>query len=132
LTVAVILGLFATLSLTPALANSGTGHQNPDLTVKGTVSPNTVHRGQKETATGSITNNTSGSLTVTAAVKVTDSSGTVLYSKSESLTIAAGQTVTKSYSNTIPFYVPNGTYYATLSATDAKGTSHVKVHFTVN
>jgi hypothetical protein len=121
LTAVVILGLCVSLSISPALATSGTGTQNPDFTVKGSVSPNFVHRGQTETATTSITNNTSGSLTVTAKLKVTDSAGNVLYSNSEMLSIAAGQTVTKSYSNTIPVYVPNGTYYATLSATDRKG-----------
>jgi hypothetical protein len=131
-TAVVILGLFASLSFTPALATSGTGNQNPDITLVGSVMPNFVHRGQTETATASATNNTSGTLTVTAKLKVTDSTGAVLYSKSENFTIGAGQTITKSYSNTIPFYVPNGTYYAYLSVSDSKGASHIKVHFTVN
>jgi hypothetical protein len=132
LTVVAFLSLFAGLSVLPVLAHTSTGHQNPDLTVTITVTPNTVALGGTETATGKVKNNTSGTLTVTDKVVVKDPSGTVVYSNSETDTIAAGATFTKTVKQTIPFFAATGTYTVILSSTDANGTSKATVHFTVS
>jgi hypothetical protein len=131
LTVVAVLGLIAGLSVVPVLGNTGTGSQNPDVTVTITVSPNTVHYGQTETATGTAKNNTSNTITFTDKVVVKDPSGSVVFSKSEMDTIAGGATFTKTIKQTIPLFSPTGNYTVIVSSKDTKGTSTARTHFNV-
>jgi hypothetical protein len=115
----------------PALATTGTGSQNPDLTVTvsltnsgggsdGNVDTATVN--ESITASGALTNNTSRSQSVKVTLTLTGPNG-FQASYSVSVFVGAHKTVSVSYDVQVQEYYPTGTYQLTAAASNRHGTS---------
>jgi hypothetical protein len=127
-----VLGLLAAF-VPSAFATCGTGSQNPDLTGVFCISPNIIHVGGTFTLHGSMTNNTTSSLVVTAKVVLKAPDGTTATLISQIFTLSPGQSVP--YNNNYGFTpnAPLGKYVITGSLKDFKGrgTSHASAHATL-
>ena len=115
----------------PALATSGTGSQNPDLTVTvsltnsgggadGNVDTATV--GEIITVSGALTNNTSQNQVVTVTLTLTGPDG-FKFSYTVRVFVAAHQTVRVSFDLPVKATFPIGTYNLTAAASNRNGTS---------
>jgi hypothetical protein len=114
-----------------ALATSGTGTQNRDLTVAVSVSnvggghdanPDTATAGETVTVNASVRNNTSRSQPVAVRATLTGPGG-LEESYAASVWVSAGQTVRISYGVTVESSYPLGTYQLTVAASNRHGTS---------
>jgi hypothetical protein len=125
--------LVAALSLLagPALATSGTGSQNPDLTVAvsltnsgggadGDVDTATV--GEEIAVSGALTNNTSRSQLVTVQLTLTGPDG-FRVSYPVPVFVAAHRTATVAFDLPVEDFFPIGAYDLTAAANNRHGTS---------
>lgn len=115
-------GLFALTSAVGAQATTGTGHQNPDLAVTVSLSPDTATNGQVVTATETVKNTASVKRTVSLTGTVTTPDGRTL-SRSGTIVLKPGQTSTQRQTYTVSPSDPRGTYALRLDASDRNGTS---------
>src|SRR5205823_6010876 len=85
-------------------------------------SPSTVHRGQTETVSGSVTNCSNHAETIGVRLAVTGPAGTACagpFVERQKVTLAAGQTISRSESFQAPPCL--GSYKIVLAARDASG-----------
>jgi hypothetical protein len=97
------------------------------------MSPTTATAGQKVTASFTLGNHTGVARTVSGTVTLayTGSSGTKSITVPFRLTLAPGQTLSRSVTFTIPSWCPRGTYTVTVKATDGDGTASSSASLTV-
>lgn len=130
LVLAMLLGGLSLLA-GPAFATSGTGSQNPDLTVTvsltnsgggadGNVDTATV--GENLTVSGSLTNNTSRSQLVTVQLTLTGPDG-FRVSYSVPLSVAAHKTAQVSFDLPVQDTFPTGAYDLSAAASNRNGAS---------
>lgn len=137
--VLVCIGLVALAASSTALATSASGTQNPDLTVSVSLSNDgggedgngdTATAGESVTVGQSVTNNTSKTQRVLVTATLTEPSGES-YSESRRFLIAAGRTLSYTFSYEVPGDVEKGTYQYTLSAANSNGTSSATAEITI-
>lgn len=105
-----------------ALATTGSGSQNPDLTVTVSASPDVVTNGDLLTVTASVRNNTKRRQKVRVTARVTLPSGQT-YAETITVSIAANRTESLTESYVIDPSIPRGNYSLTISANDGHGAS---------
>jgi hypothetical protein len=131
----VVVGAMALVSVSgsaTAFAATATDTSNPDLTVSVSVTPDLLHTGSTATATGSVTNNTSVSQTVTVNNTLVTPTGQTYSEATQTIQVSAGQTAPLGPEQyVIKKSDPRGTYALTVSATDSTGTSSATTHYTV-
>ncbi|MBI2827606.1 MAG: hypothetical protein HYX69_23265 [Planctomycetia bacterium] len=125
--VAVAVVLFAASTVS---ATSGIGTQNPDVTVKVSLSPDVVSIGGTVHGEASATNNTNRRKKFTARATLTLPNGSK-YSETRSRYLNAGETYTLTEDLVVPSYAPLGTYYLTIAVSDNRGTSRATASVTV-
>ena len=133
-----ILALFTFLSfasVSTAFASTGTGTQNPDLTVSVSytsngANPDQATVGDTVTLSASVTNNTARKLSVQLTAQVV-APGVQYTTPAVSVTLQPGQTLTQTASFTVESFLPKGTYSLTLSASDKNGTSSATGSITI-
>lgn len=131
----VVIGIMALVSASgsvTASAATATNTSNPDLTVSVSVTPDQLRTGSTATATGSVTNNTGVSQTVTLNNLLVTPTGQTYSEATQTIQIPAGQTVPLGPEQyVIKKSDPRGTYALTVSATDSTGTSSATTYYTV-
>jgi N-acetylneuraminic acid mutarotase len=111
----------------------GQSFQVASLQLALSVSPSVATTGQKVTVSFTLGNHTSTAKTVSGTVTFayTGGSGTKSIAFPFRLTLAPGQTLSKSITYTIPSWWPRGTYTTTIKATDGDGTASSSASLTV-
>jgi len=135
-TLAVLVGAVGLGGASIAIANTGSGSQNPDLTVTASLqssgfNPELATVGDSITAGSSLTNNTSSVQKADVSATIVAPDGTVMYAASRTVTLPRGKTSSVSYSlPVLPSYAP-GTYTLTVSAANANGASSASATITI-
>jgi hypothetical protein len=119
-----------------AIANTGSGSQNPDLTVTASFQSSGADAelatvGDSVAVGSSLTNNTSSVLKADVLAVIVGPDGAVMYQKTRSVTLPRGKT--SSVSGSLPVlasYLP-GIYTLTVSASNANGESSASATITV-
>lgn len=126
-----MLSLLLALALpTAALATTGTGHQNPNLAVSASLSPNTASNGDVVTATETVTNTSSATRTVTLRFTLT-APGNQIFSRSGQVVLKPGTTSNQTQTCTVDATYPRGAYTLRVDATNGKSTSSATATTTV-
>ncbi|MBV9279519.1 MAG: hypothetical protein JOZ41_05520, partial [Chloroflexi bacterium] len=106
-------------------------YQDP-IALSLSVSPGTVQRGNPVTASVTLSNPTTSIQTVTGTITLVSSgTSTMKLTLPYTLTLAAGQTVAKTVTVTVPRSFPTGTYTVTATATDSAGSASSSASLTV-
>lgn len=123
-----------------ALATTGTGTQNPDLTVTASLTnesggedgnPDTATAGESVTQSGSVTNNSSrGQPQVEMTLTLTDPSGDSMTKKRRTV-LQPGETFSVSHTSQVTPSDEKGTYTLTVEATNRNATSSATAQLTV-
>ncbi len=96
-----------------------------DLRLAISITPSTATTGTVVTATASLSNTAavSRAVTLTSAFSYVSSTGQIVTvtGATTTITLAAGQTVARSFTLKIPSYLPRGTYTFTATAADVTG-----------
>jgi hypothetical protein len=126
--------LLATTAL-PAAADSGTGTQNPDLTVvvslaSSALDPDRATVGDQVTVTERVTNNT-GAVQMPRVVETTKAPGEDPSSTTSRVRIAPHHSYRVTYSYRIAAGAPAGQQTLTVAATNGNGTSSATAEITV-
>ena len=125
---ATLVCLLGLLAVFPALADTQTGNQNPDLSVTVTIAssgsdPEQATVGDTVTATWTVANETKQDL----PIKVEDTMeppGIAVHTEKRDVTLAAHHIYTHAVSYHITSDMPKGTFYAVVRATDDLGTGY--------
>jgi hypothetical protein len=133
---AVLVGAVVLGGASFAAANTGSGSQNPDLTVTASFQSSGIDAeratlGDTVLAGSSLTNNTASVLKADVSAVIVGPNGAVMYQKSRSVTLPRGKT--SSVSSSLPVlasYLP-GVYTLTVSASNANGVSSASATITV-
>jgi hypothetical protein len=120
--IGLLAGFLALLFASGAQATTGSGHQNPNLAVTVSGSPNTARNGDVVSATEAITNTSSVRQTAAVTGTLTTPDGRTL-TQSMTIVLKPRQVVTEHQSYTVSSSDPRGTYTLRLVATNRAGTS---------
>jgi hypothetical protein len=126
-----VLGLLAAFGPSSAFATCSTQTQNPDLTAMVCMKPNIVHVGGTITLSGSVTNNTTSTLTVAVKAVLKEPTGATQTLLNQTVTLTPGQSMPFSTTITTNSSYPLGKYVLVGSAHDSNGTSHAAAHTTL-
>jgi uncharacterized protein YfaS (alpha-2-macroglobulin family) len=127
----VLLMAFAGLALLVVLpiaqATTAVGSQNPQLTVRASVTsdganPDRATLGDTVTVARSVTNNTARARSVTITYTLEDPTG-IYQTHTETVRIGAHKTFSRSFSYVVDPSYQKGLYELTVSATNSRGTS---------
>jgi hypothetical protein len=106
-----------------------------DLRLALSITPATATNGTVVTASASLTNTASATRTVTlvATFSYVSPAGqtTTVTSSTATITLAAGQTIARSFTFKISSYIPRGTYMFTATASDVTGSVNSSTTFKV-
>jgi uncharacterized protein YfaS (alpha-2-macroglobulin family) len=129
-----LLVTFAALALLLAIpiaqATTAVGSQNPQLTVRASAAsdgtdPDRATVGDTVTIASSVKNNTARARTVTITYTLEDPTGR-FQTLSETVSIGAHKTFSRSFSYIVDPSYPKGVYELTVSATNSRGSSSAK------
>ena len=135
-TLAVLVGAVGLGGASFAIANTGSGSQNPDLTVTASLQssgldPELATVGDIVTAGSSLTNNTSSVQKADVSATIVAPDGTLAYASSRIVTLPRGKTSSVSYSLPVLSSYARGIYTLSISAANANGASSASATITI-
>ena len=135
-TLAVLVGAVGLGGASIAIANTGSGSQNSDLTVTASLQSSGLDLeqatvGDSITAGSSLTNNTSSVQKADVSGTIVAADGTVMYAASRIVTLPRGKTSSVSYSLPVLSSYAPGVYTLTVSAANANGASSASATITI-
>lgn len=133
--VVIALMILSMATVSTAFASSAVGNQNPDLTVKASLTSNGANPDQAAVGNTinvsySVKNNTKARLTVTETFALTESNAQPV-SFSVQVSLAAGETDAHAFSLADVSSLPKGTYSLQLTASDSRGASSATATITL-
>lgn len=136
LVIAAALAILSVASISSAFASTGSGTQNPDLTVVASLlsngaNPDVATNGNQITVNDSVKNNTAMQLHAHLSAKLMFPNGESIALGPQQITFAAGQKETLTFSFTVNRFIPRGNYTVSISASDSKGASSATASITI-